>query len=64
VGLVYDPSKLTGVTTARPRVAGVLHRVFALEQTRAEKPCRSPKASGRASAPELQRGLPTVPLAL
>jgi hypothetical protein len=25
VGLVYDPMKLPGVTTARPRVAGVLH---------------------------------------
>jgi hypothetical protein len=25
VGLVYDPKELPGVTTARPRVAGVLH---------------------------------------
>jgi hypothetical protein len=25
VGLVYDPRRLPGVTTARPRVAGVLH---------------------------------------
>jgi hypothetical protein len=25
VGLVYDPRELTGVTTARPGVAGVLH---------------------------------------
>jgi hypothetical protein len=24
VGLVYDPNELSGVTTARPRVAGVL----------------------------------------
>jgi hypothetical protein len=27
VGLVYDLRELTGVTTARPGVAGVLHRV-------------------------------------
>jgi hypothetical protein len=27
VGLVYDPRGLPGVTTARPGVAGVLHRL-------------------------------------
>jgi hypothetical protein len=27
VGLVYDPSRLSGVTTAKPRVAGVLQMV-------------------------------------
>jgi hypothetical protein len=27
VGLVYDPTGLPGVTTARPGVAGVLHRL-------------------------------------
>jgi hypothetical protein len=26
VGLVYDPRGLSGVTTARPRVAGMLQR--------------------------------------
>jgi hypothetical protein len=26
VGLVYDPKRLPGVTTARPEVAGVLHK--------------------------------------
>jgi hypothetical protein len=57
VGLVYEPRKLTGVTTASLGVAGVLQRVSTLEQTRAKKPYQTPKASGRASALELQRGL-------
>jgi hypothetical protein len=30
VGLVYDPRGLTGVMTARPKVAGVLHSITAL----------------------------------
>jgi hypothetical protein len=64
VGLVYEPRKLTGVTTASPGVARVVQRVSTLEQARAEKPCQTPKAFDRASALKLQRGLPTGPLAL
>jgi hypothetical protein len=30
VGLVYDPKGLTGVTTVRPGVAGVLHHLCLL----------------------------------
>jgi hypothetical protein len=30
VGLVYDPMRLLGVTTARPMVAGVLQMVLEL----------------------------------
>jgi hypothetical protein len=33
VGLVYDPRELTGVTTARLRVAGVLQMVSKLTLT-------------------------------
>jgi hypothetical protein len=39
-------------------------RASALEQIRAEKPCRTPKVSDRASSPELRGGLPIAQEAL